>query len=234
MRSLIVLTLLFLSTPAFAAETVYSKLTEKTVLEQENLTVGDLFTNTGEHAGYVLAPAPAPGKSLTLNRNDLQRVATAFKLNWLPPADFIGITLQSTPSHDENMALVPVLNRPLAPGMKIGEGDLTEIYVAKDKLRAQTLTDKNALIGLTPRRTLSANMILSEQDVMQPILVKRNELVSVTYKNGAISLTAKARALGDGAKGDLITFMNLSSKKPFEATVSGLQQAEINIGEQNS
>lgn len=60
-----------------------------------NLTVGDLFDGAGEHAGYVLAPPPAPGKTMVLRAHDLTRVATAFGIDWAPQTGFEQVLLKS-------------------------------------------------------------------------------------------------------------------------------------------
>ncbi|TAL30281.1 MAG: flagellar basal body P-ring formation protein FlgA [Alphaproteobacteria bacterium] len=54
----------------------------------DNVTVGDVFAGVTHDAGYVLAPAPGYGQSLTLNARDLQRVSDAFNLGWAPVSGF--------------------------------------------------------------------------------------------------------------------------------------------------
>ena len=48
------------------------------------LTLGDVFENVPSSAGHVLAPAPAPGKTMILSAYDLQRISNAFHLGWRP------------------------------------------------------------------------------------------------------------------------------------------------------
>ena len=48
------------------------------------LTLGDVFENVPNSAGHVLAPAPAPGKTMILSAYDLQRISNAFHLDWRP------------------------------------------------------------------------------------------------------------------------------------------------------
>ncbi len=51
-------------------------------VDAEQITLGDVFAGVTEHVDHVLAPAPAPGRSMTLSHADLERVARAFNLPW--------------------------------------------------------------------------------------------------------------------------------------------------------
>ncbi len=107
--------------------------------------------------------------------------------------------------------------------------DITEISIPKKQLRSDMLTAKNELIGMTPKRSLQGNQTILRKDINPPIMVKRNDIVTIIYKNGPIVLSAKARALGAGANGETVMMMNTISKKSFEAKVTGPQQAEVNL-----
>lgn len=48
------------------------------------VTVGDVFPGITHDAGYVLSPAPAYGKTMTLSAGDLKRISDAFNLGWQP------------------------------------------------------------------------------------------------------------------------------------------------------
>lgn len=53
-------------------------------LEGNQVTLGDVFSGLSENADHVLAPAPAPGRNLTLDAGDLLRISDAFHLGWKP------------------------------------------------------------------------------------------------------------------------------------------------------
>ena len=48
------------------------------------VTVGDVFPGVTHDAAYVLSPAPAYGKTMTLSAGDLKRISDAFNLGWTP------------------------------------------------------------------------------------------------------------------------------------------------------
>lgn len=51
-------------------------------LSGDTVTVGDVFPGVTHDASFVLAPAPAPGQTLTLNSSDLQRISDSFNIGW--------------------------------------------------------------------------------------------------------------------------------------------------------
>lgn len=127
------------------------------------------------------------------------------------------------------MVSVPALRYPMMSGNVVRSSDVTEVSVPKKQLRADTIMFQTELVGMTLRRSTQASQSLTQADVVPPVMVKRNELVTITYRNGAIQLSTKARALAAGTRGDTVTFINLTSKKPFDAKVTGPQQAEVNL-----
>jgi flagella basal body P-ring formation protein FlgA len=92
-----VLTFVFLMAIAADAALAASLKTDVT-LTGDNLTVGDIFDNSGKNAAYVLGPAPQPGKEMVLNASTLTRIASALELQWQPagPADQIVIRRAAT------------------------------------------------------------------------------------------------------------------------------------------
>lgn len=127
------------------------------------------------------------------------------------------------------MMNVATLRYPTSANHLISEDDILEIKVPQKKLRAETIVSKNDLLGMTTKRSLLAGQLLSSQDVTPPVLVRRNELVTVVYQNGPVQLSTKARAMSNGVKGDTVTMINTTSKKTFDAVVTGPQTAAVNI-----
>jgi flagella basal body P-ring formation protein FlgA len=67
------------SSPALGAE-----LKTSSIIPGDTVTVGDVFSDAGELSDRYLAPAPAAGGSLILNKSDLIRISDAFHLGWQP------------------------------------------------------------------------------------------------------------------------------------------------------
>ncbi len=125
------------------------------------------------------------------------------------------------------MINAPVLVERVRRGETITDKDLSYVKILNRDVHANMIIDAQDLIGMTPRRTLASNQIILDTDITSPILVKRNDIINVTLKNGAIQLSTKARAVSDGAKGDVVQIMNPTSKKIIEAVVIGPQQAVV-------
>ena len=79
------------------------------------------------------------------------------------------------------------------------------------------LTDPAAAVGQEARVTLYAGRPIHAADLGAAALVERNQVVSLAYQMGGVSILTAGRALSRGGVGDVIKVMNLTSK----ATVSG-------------
>lgn len=78
------------------------------------VTVGDVFPGVTHDAEYILAPAPAFGKTLTLNTRDLQRISDAFSLGWLAPATPVQVTVRRAGSQVNTADIEAALQSKLA------------------------------------------------------------------------------------------------------------------------
>lgn len=58
------------------------------------VTVGDVFPGVSHDASYVLSPAPAYGKTMTLGASDLKRISDAFNIGWVPVSNLTQVTIR--------------------------------------------------------------------------------------------------------------------------------------------
>ena len=110
-----------------------------------------------------------------------------------------------------------------------------ETVVATRTLRAQTVigaedvalaasTVAGALIALDEaigqetRTAIYAGRVIRVDDIGPPALIERNQIVSLVYRRGPLSILAEGRALGRGGVGDSLRVINIASR----ATVTGL------------
>lgn len=73
-------------------------------------------------------------------------------------------------------------------------------------------SDPAQLIGLETRTAIYAGRPIYSNHVGPPAIVERNQIISLIYVVGSLSISADGRALGRGAVGERIRVMNLSSK----------------------
>lgn len=125
------------------------------------------------------------------------------------------------------MTSVPVLAQPRRAGDILTADDITWVDMRAADVSANTIIDAAQLTGLSPRRNLAALRPLSAGDIVQPMLVKKGDMVTVTLQSGAIHLTTQAKALENGAAGELVKVMNMSSRQVLDAEVTGQQRVTI-------
>jgi len=58
-----------------------------------------------------------------------------------------------------------------------------------------------------------------ENDWVEPVLVTRNDLVTISYDHHGISITVQAKAMSNGIRNQVIAVQNLTSHKIFNARV---------------
>lgn len=125
---------------------------------------------------------------------------------------------------------VPALNRTIRAGETIAASDLIWITEEQRTLRggkAGVAMRADDLIGKAARKTLTAQTAIKFDDIQSPLLVKRGDLVTIALENSAMQLTARGRAMSDGAHGEVIKVSNIASNRVIEARVSGDKQVSV-------
>lgn len=82
-------------------------------------------------------------------------------------------------------------------------------------------------VGQELVRAMREGAVLTPRHVRVPLYVKRNETVTLIYRQGALSMETMGRSLGEGALGDRVTIMNLSSRKRIMGRITGPGQVEV-------
>ncbi|HYE49296.1 MAG TPA: flagellar basal body P-ring formation chaperone FlgA [Azospirillaceae bacterium] len=116
---------------------------------------------------------------------------------------------------------VPVLNRRVAPGEVIAEGDVEWITLPRDRAGANLLTDASALVGQTVRRGLPAFQPVRGGDVRTPVVVARGAMVTILLQTPSMTLSAQGKALSEGGQDETIRVVNTASNRVVEARVAG-------------
>jgi flagella basal body P-ring formation protein FlgA len=73
--------------------------------------------------------------------------------------------------------------------------------------------------GKVAAHGMAQGKILMENDWVEPVLVARNDLVTILYDHHGVSITVQARALAPGTRNEVIAVQNLTSHKIFNARV---------------
>jgi flagella basal body P-ring formation protein FlgA len=122
----------------------------------------------------------------------------------------------------EHRVMVPVLGRSVGRGDVIRASDLRLQDIAYSRtIGTPMLVDTSDIIGLAAVRSLRPGAPISPDDLAEPVLVERQELVTLVYRHGALALTVRARSMDDGAMGQSIDVMNLQSDRVVRGVVAG-------------
>lgn len=113
------------------------------------------------------------------------------------------------------------LRRDLSRGERIEAGDVSAGRRWVSPTGSPVIGDASAVVGKLARTRLSAGTILREAVVEKPVVIRRNELVTVHCLSGSVALRVEARAMDEGREGDVIEFRVDRGSEPFTARVSG-------------
>ena len=76
------------------------------------------------------------------------------------------------------------------------------------------------LVGLEARVTIYQGRPLRPAQVGPPALIERNQIVTLVYLRGGLTITAEARALGRAGAGETVRVMNTASRAIVSGTVT--------------
>lgn len=116
---------------------------------------------------------------------------------------------------------IAVPTRTIRRGSVIGADDVELRAVPMRRIDSTTVEDQADLIGMAAKRTLRPEQPVRARDLERPKIVKKNGAVTVRYQSPGLMLTMRGRALEDGAKGDVISILNVQSKRKVLGKVIG-------------
>lgn len=169
--------------------------------------------------------------AITLPRT-LPATAEVTNLKYTPGRDDFTATL-ATPSAAnpvktinvsgmiERTIEVPVLKAGARSGDIIGSTDIEWIDVSQRMLAKDAILDADRLIGKTPTRMLEMGAPIRIKDITNPQLISRGDEITIIVMEGGMQLTAKGKAMQNGAEGDMIRAVNVTSNRSLTAMVTG-------------
>lgn len=127
----------------------------------------------------------------------------------------------------EPLSEIPVLKEAMRAGTVIGKHDIEMITVSNRSLGADLVVSAADLIGTTPRRLITPGQPVKVIEIEAPKIVERGEFVTMIFNRGPLQLTARGKALENGAKGDTIRVVNTSSNKTVEGLVTASKEVTV-------
>tara|TARA_R110000868_G_scaffold93170_8_gene258001 strand:+ start:223 stop:936 length:714 start_codon:yes stop_codon:yes gene_type:complete len=111
----------------------------------------------------------------------------------------------------------------------IGANMLELAYRDRNSLYSGYFRDVSEVAGQISLSTVVAGTVLTRRNIQQPIIIKRNQSVSIISRRGHIMVTANGTAKSAGAINDRIKVLNTSSKRIVDATV--INSSSVEVGE---
>lgn len=125
------------------------------------------------------------------------------------------------------MREIAILANDIDRGEAVQAKDIILVRRPANQLSNDIIGSASDLVGMIPRRLLRAGDPIRQVDLAKPLLVEKNQLVSVTYASKGLSLIMRGRAQQSGAMGETIRIQNPQSKRIIEGIVTG--QAHVTI-----
>jgi flagella basal body P-ring formation protein FlgA len=120
----------------------------------------------------------------------------------------------------EELIEVPTLARPVNRGETISPTDVILTPMPLSKIGQDTIMRIDEVAGMAARRAMRADRMVSSGDLMRPLLVRKDDLVSIIYRHSGLTLTVRGRAVSQGAEGDVISVLNLQSKRMLRGAIA--------------
>jgi flagella basal body P-ring formation protein FlgA len=105
-----------------------------------------------------------------------------------------------------------------------GQGSAASMGIVQPALMTE------AVIGMEATRTIAANQPLDARSLKPRIVVKRNDMVTVTSFAPGVRVETRARALENGAVGDLVRLQSSNRQGTYTANVTGEKTATVYAG----
>jgi flagella basal body P-ring formation protein FlgA len=206
------------------------------------VTLGDLFDGAGA-AGRV-AIAQRTAASVVLDAGVVQAVARRAGLDWdnaqglhriivrasetassAAPARQSANLAASAPAAAPSPGNTEVLTyaRSLNTGDVVQPTDLVWVKAVAAPLGAPN--DADAVIGQAAKRPVRAGAVVLVHDVGVAQVIKRGDIVIVTYEAQGITLALEGMATASAGVGEVLAVENTTSKKIIQSVVTGPGQA---------
>jgi flagella basal body P-ring formation protein FlgA len=103
---------------------------------------------------------------------------------------------------------VPVLSRFIRAGEIITDKDIIVTKVKLSSLRGSFVVNYKDIVGMQAKKHLSAGVMIKNNELISPQVIKLNDPVSIIYSSNNIRLKISGTALGSGAIGEMVRVKN--------------------------
>ena len=125
------------------------------------------------------------------------------------------------------MIAAPHLKANLPAGAVLSADDIEMRPVALRFAETAGIAQLNQLVGMALTRQTREGMMLKSSDVAIPQLIAKNQLVTIYFRKGPMTLTVKGQAITSAATGGPVQVLNLISKRVINATAIAAGAVEV-------
>lgn len=125
------------------------------------------------------------------------------------------------------MTQVPTLAERAYSDDIIGTRDIVWKSMRLNRLDPRAVLKESKLVGMSPRRPITAGRAVMTTEIQPPTLVRRGKRVTIHLKTKTLRLTAKGKSLENGGNGDVVRVQNIDSGKTIEAQVTGPERVTV-------
>lgn len=126
-------------------------------------------------------------------------------------------------------AEVAVLTRNVERNELLRSADLVVERRPRAELAGGEPAVRESAVGMQMRRQARASQSLKTTDLAKPDLVQRDQNITIIFQTAGIYLTTRGKALDTGSDGDVVTALNLQSKRIVTGRVTGRGQVSVDI-----
>ncbi len=121
----------------------------------------------------------------------------------------------------------PHLTRSLPAGTILQTSDFVMRNIALQSAQGQNAPELDQLVGRQLLRQLREGTPVRFNDVAEPVLIARNDIVTIYLRTGALTLTVKGQALDDASRGQVVSVLNLLSNRVVQGIAINPGTVEI-------
>jgi flagella basal body P-ring formation protein FlgA len=114
---------------------------------------------------------------------------------------------------------VIVVQKPLNRNQTIAKDDVTVVSMDMADLPSNYISNIEDVVGKRTLRAMNPKEVFRTDIIEQPLMVKRNDRVSIIAESETLRITAIGEVKESGVKGDRVRVVNLNSNKEIFARV---------------
>ncbi len=211
-----------------AATIIGKDVVEKLISEKlfENGLSGNFKLSMANTISDIILPQDMPAQA-EVSKFTFNAQKDTFEATIAAPSATNPVHQMTVAGSVERIVSIPVLKDSLKSGDVIGKADISYIDVFQKDIQRDYVIKEESLYGMTPRRMVVAGKPIRDLELENPQIVNRGATVTLIYKDGLMTLSARGKSMQNGARGDLVRVVNLNSNRSLEGIVTAENEITV-------